>query len=269
MPRYEQVANDLRARIYAGEYEIGTTLPTYAELTELFGVGRGVISSALGLLEREGLIRVVKRAGIRVLDWRIQRRRISRGQSVMRDPYRGYVFPAASHAGEPWVMHGKAHRSYEPAPDRIAHLLGVEPGIAVLRRRRVTSPANEPPFQIVDTWLSPEAVRDAPMVAEASTGLGGYIDRLEEAGHGPISWTEHSRAKIPSREEAALLDISGESAALELTLIGTSAASGKAVDVTVRVIPADRAELVTELRRDDSAQWPVSPVTPRPEEGSG
>ncbi|MFF5639777.1 GntR family transcriptional regulator [Streptomyces sp. NPDC012825] len=262
MPRYEQVADDLRARIHAGEYAVGSKLPTYAELTETYGVGRGVISSALGVLEREGLIRVVKKAGIRVLNWRVQRRRIGRGQMVMRDPARGYVFPAASHAGEPWIVHGRAVRSYEPAPKRVASFLGVEPGIAVLRRRRVTSPADEPQFQIVDTWLSPEAVRDAPRVAEADTGPGGYIDRLEEAGHGPIEWTEHARARTPTDEEAALLDISPESTVLELYLVGKSPALGRAVDVTVRVIPADRVELVTELRRDESAQWPVAPVVP-------
>jgi GntR family transcriptional regulator len=262
MPRYEQVADDLRARIHAGEYEVGTNLPTYGELTEMFGVGRGVISSALGVLEREGLIRVVKRAGIRVLDWRVQRRRIGRGQTVMRDPARGYIFPAASHAGEPWIVHGKAVRSYEPVPDRVAQFLGIEPGIAVLRRRRVTSPASEPRFQIVDTWLSPEAVRDAPQAAEANTGPGGYIDRLEEAGHGPIEWTEHARARTPSNEEAALLDISPESVVLELVLVGKSPTLDRPVDVTVRVIPADRVELVTELRRDESARWPVAPVMP-------
>jgi len=267
MPRYEQVADDLRARIRAGEYAIGGNLPTYAQLTEIYGVGRGVISSALGLLEREGLIRVVKKAGIRVLDWSIERRRIGRGQTVMRDPARGYVFPAASHAGEPWVVHGRAVRSYEPVPERVASLLGIEPGIATLRRRRVTSPADEPRFQIVDTWLSPEAVRDAPRAADADTGPGGYIDRLEEAGHGPIQWTEHARARTPSDEEAGLLDISPESAVLELVLVGMSPTLGRPVDVTVRVIPADRVELVTELRRDESAQWPVEPVTPRPETG--
>ncbi|MDF4254715.1 GntR family transcriptional regulator [Streptomyces sp. WMMB303] len=263
MPRYEEVADDLRRRIHSGEYGVGATLPTYADLTATYSVGRGVISSALGVLEREGLIRVVKRAGIRVLNWQIERRRIGRGQAVMRDPARGYVFPAASHAGEPWATHGRPFRSYEPVPDRVAALLDVEPGIAVLRRRRVTSPADEPPFQIVDTWLSPIAVRDAPQVAEANTGPGGYIDRLEESGHGPLSWREHARGRTPTSEEARLLDISPETTVLELTLVGTSHSLGRPVDVTVRVIPADRVELVTELHRDESAQWPVTPVTPQ------
>lgn len=268
MSRYEQVADDLRARIHSGEYAIGANLPTYEELTATHGVGRGVISSALRLMEREGLVRVAKRAGIRVLDWRIERRRIRRGQTVMRDLQRGYVFPSASRPDEPWQTHGTPRRSYEPAPPRVAALLGIEPGIAVLRRRRVTSPTGEPAFQLVDTWLSAEAVRDAPRIAQPNTGPGGYLDRLEEAGYGPLSWTEHTRARVPDREEAALLDISEESCVLELLLVGTSPSADRPVEVTIRVVPADRVELVTQLRRDESAQWPVQPTNPDPAGGS-
>ncbi|MFJ4418860.1 GntR family transcriptional regulator [Streptomyces sp. NPDC088925] len=264
MPRYEQVADDLRTRIHEGEYAIGSKLPTYAELTTTYGVGRGVIASALTVLEREGLVRIVKKAGIRVLDWRVQRRRISRGQLIFRDPRRGYVGPAAASPDEPWDTHGKPVTSYEPVPERIAELLGVEAGIAVLRRRRVTSPAGEPPFQVVDTWLSAEAVRDAPKAAAAQTGPGGYLDRLEESGHGPLTWTEYGRGRLATREEASLLDVSADAPVFELVWTGRSAQTERIIEVTSRVIPADRVELVSELRRDESATWPVEPVTPRP-----
>ncbi|MFF3558401.1 GntR family transcriptional regulator [Streptomyces tsukubensis] len=265
MARYEEVADDLRERIRNGEYEIGGTLPKYEALTATYGVGRGVVSTALAVLEREGYIRPIKRKGIVVLDWRIERRRIARGQVVTRNTEGvGYVFPAASHPGERWAPHGRPFREYAPAPERVAELLGVEAGIATLRRRRVMSPVGEPPFQLVDTWLSAEAVRDAPQTAEASTGPGGYIDRLEEAGHGPISWTEYIRTRMPSREEAQLLEISAEMPILETVILGKSAKTGKTIEVTVRVIPSDRVELVSELRRDKSAGWPTSPVTPKP-----
>ncbi|MFE0382335.1 GntR family transcriptional regulator [Streptomyces inhibens] len=260
MPRYEDVAADLRQRIHDGQYEIGGTLPRYEELTATYGVGRGVISSAIAVLEREGLVRPVKRAGLQVLDWRRERRRIARGQLVTRDPVRGYVFPAASRADEPWQVHGRPSRSYEPAPARVAELLSVDAGIPLLRRRRVTSPENESPFQLVDTWISPEGVRDAPQVAEISTGPGGYIDRLEEAGHGPISWHEYTRVRMPEREESQLLEISSELPVLELALSGVSAKTDRTIEVTIRVIPSDRVELVSELRRAKSAAWPTTPV---------
>lgn len=262
MPRYEEVADDLRQRIQAGEYAIGGTLPKYEQLTATYGVGRGVVSAALAVLEREGLVRPVKRTGIVVLDWRRERRRIARGQLITRDPRRSYIFPAASRPDEKWEAHGRPIREYVPAPPHVAELLGVEAGIATLRRRRVTSPAGEPPFQLVDTWLSQEAVRDAPKIAEASTGPGGYIDRLEESGHGPMSWTEYAYPRMPNREEAQLLEISEEMPILQTTIHGKSARDNRIIEVTIRVIPADRVELVTELRRDKSARWPVQPIAP-------
>ncbi|MFH9090934.1 GntR family transcriptional regulator [Streptomyces sp. NPDC017673] len=264
MARYEEVAADLRSRIRGGEYEVGGTLPRYEDLTAMYGVGRGVISAALAVLEREGLVRPIKRRGIVVLDWRIERRRIARGQVVTRNPRAGYVFPAASRPDERWVPHGRPFRERLPAPERVAELMGIEAGTETLRRRRVTSPAGEPPFQVVDTWLSEEAIRDAPQIAEASTGPGGYLDRLEEAGHGPISWTEFIRTRMPSREEAQLLEISEEMPVLETAIVGKSAKDGATIEVTIRAIPGDRVELVSELRRDKSASWPTDPVSPTP-----
>ncbi|MGK4909696.1 GntR family transcriptional regulator [Streptomyces albus] len=261
MSRYEEVARVLRERIENGEYQAGGTLPRYEELTQEFSAGRGVIAGAIAVLEREGLVRPVKRRGIVVLE-RLERRRIQRGHLIMRDPQRGYVFPAATHPGEPWDVHGRPVREYVPASDRAAELLGVPPGTPTLRRRRITSPAGEPPFQLVDTWLSAEAVRDAPRVGDASTGPGGYLDRLEEAGHGPIHWTEYTRTRMPNRDECAALEISPEMPVLETAIVGTSAQTSNVLEVTVRAIPADRVELVTELRRADSASWPTEPVQP-------
>ncbi|WP_164494037.1 GntR family transcriptional regulator [Streptomyces sp. ADI98-10] len=258
--RYEEVADDLREQIRAGQYEVGGTLPRYEDLTATYGVGRGVISSAIAVLEREGLVRPVKRRGLVVLDWTRERRRITRGLLVSRDPARGYVFPAASRPDEPWQVHGRPARAYVPAPPRVAELLGVDQGLPVLRRRRVTSPEGEVPFQLVDTWISPEAVRDAPKVAEPTTGPGGYIDRLEESGHGPISWREYTRARSPEREEYQLLEISPEMPVFEMALLGTSAKTGRIIDVTIRVIPSDRVEMASEMRRSKSAAWPTEPV---------
>jgi GntR family transcriptional regulator len=151
----------------------------------------------------------------------------------------------------------------QPAPVPVAEAFGVEVGSEVLRRRRVMSPEGEVPFQLVDTWISPDGVADAPQVAEISTGPGGYLDRLEEAGHGPISWTETIRARMPTAEEARLLNIPAALPVLETIIIGTSARTQRPIEVTMRVIPSDRVELVSDLRRAASAAWP------RQSEGEG
>jgi DNA-binding GntR family transcriptional regulator len=260
--RYPEIAADLRSRIEAGQYPPGSKLPGYAELTEIYGVGRGVLQLALNVLESEGLITVVKKRGILVRN-RAGRRRAKRGQLVTRSALVGYVFPAATGPDERWGPHGQPRAGLAPVPASVAELLGLTASAEVLRRRRVTSPVGESPFQLADTWIHPDAVADAPQVAEPSTGPGGFIDRLEEAGHGPMSWQEITRVRMPDPEEARLLDMSNAMPVLELSRVGKSARTGQPIEVTVCVIPADRVEIVTDLRRGSSAQWPVNPIEPQ------
>lgn len=260
MPRYEIEADELRRRIRDGEFAVGETLPRVNELAAARGVSPQTIRNAFAELEREGIVRVVRGTGAIVQPATPPRRRIQRGVLVTRDPSRGYVFPAAAGPDEQWESHGTPVKSMVKAPAEVAERFAMEVGTGVLRRRRITSPAGQAPFQIVDTWISPEGVADAPQVAELSTGPGGYLDRLEEAGHGPVSWTETTRVRMPSKEEAKLLKISTSMPVFELVLEERSARTGEPVAVTVRVIPGDRVEMVAELRRAESAEWPVDPV---------
>lgn len=264
--RYQEIAADLRGRILSGEYPEGSRLPGYRELIPMYGAGRGTVRRALSELEAEGLVEISTKRGI-IVRVRAERRRIPRGTEIMRDPARGYVFPAAKSPDEPWTPVITPKRSWEPVPEDVAELLGVPAGTSVLRRRRVMRPGDasvidEPPFDITDTWIHPDAVAEAPQVAEIDTGPGGYLDRLEEAGHGPLRWTERIRARMPSNEEARLLRMPRTGMpVLELSRTGTSARTGSPLEVTVVLIPADRGEVILELRRGPSANWPVQPVT--------
>src|SRR4051794_17032487 len=53
---YEQVAEQLLARIGGGHLGVGEPLPSERELTESFGVGRSSIREALRMLESQGVI---------------------------------------------------------------------------------------------------------------------------------------------------------------------------------------------------------------------
>lgn len=263
--RYTEIADDLRERIRSGEYPPGAKLPGYRELIVTYSTSRDVIRRALATLETEGLIEIVKKAGIKVRE-QGGRRRLARTTRIMHNPAGvGYVFPSAQSAQERWVWPADTppRRSLEPIPPDVAELLGVEPGSEVVRRRRVMAPEGEPPFDIIDAWIHPDVVAEAPRVAEISTGPGGYLQRIEEAGHGPISWVERARARMPTGEEARLLKMPRTGMpVMELARVGTSARTGQPVEVSMVVIPADRIEIVAELQRGPSARWPVTPVPP-------
>jgi GntR family transcriptional regulator len=64
---------------------------------------------------------------------------------------------------------------------------------------------------------------------------------------------------MPSSEEAGLLEIAGRMPVLEIARVGTSGRTNRPIEVTVCVVPADRVEIVSRLRRDTSARWPRDP----------
>ncbi|MEV0324577.1 GntR family transcriptional regulator [Streptomyces sp. NPDC050658] len=225
--KWRVLADQLRAQIQDGTYPPGATLPQLKAYAADLGVHHETVRTAYKALEKEGLIRTIQRRGSVVLETPL-RRRIT-GDTVTRDPVRG-----------------RPTRASLAAPPEVTTALGLAPGAEALRIRRVTSPAGAPPFQLVDTWISPAAVEDSPRIADVATDLDDYAAQLEQAGHGPLDREETLRARMPDRSEAKLLEIATSIPVLESVIVGTSARTGRPVDVTVCLIPGDRVEIVKE-----------------------
>ena len=65
---YRRIADDLRARIAAGEYPRGERLPTYRQFAEEYRAGVTTVQKAVALLMAEGLIVGVQGAGLYVAE---------------------------------------------------------------------------------------------------------------------------------------------------------------------------------------------------------
>jgi len=55
-PLYRQLAEDLRARILAGEFPVSEPMPTEAQLSQRYRASRITVRHALALLDQEGLV---------------------------------------------------------------------------------------------------------------------------------------------------------------------------------------------------------------------
>ncbi|QKW17607.1 winged helix-turn-helix domain-containing protein [Verrucosispora sp. NA02020] len=63
-PRYQEIAEDLRRRLAAGEWPVGTTLPGISDLQEEYEVpGLNTIRQAQRMLADEGLLNPVQGRG--------------------------------------------------------------------------------------------------------------------------------------------------------------------------------------------------------------
>jgi GntR family transcriptional regulator len=255
--RYLDIASKIRERIEGGEWEPGARLPRLDDFAAEYGANRDTIGRAIGVLETQGYVWAVQGRGITVRYGTMRPRR-PRGDLVKRNEQAtGYSFPSAS-SQELWVRHGDAVNAPAQLDDpRIAKLLGVEPGTEVLRRFRVTGPASEAPFQINISWIHPR-VADIVVDVDANPAAGEWLYLIEQAGHWPIHWVEFHRARMPTKEEASLLEIPMSLPVLEIVRQGLSGADEKPVEVTEYVVASDRVETVHVLRRYGAAQdpWP-------------
>ena len=55
-PLHEQVADDIRRRVRAGEFEVGAKLPSLRDLRERYGVAEVTVHTAIRELQREGVV---------------------------------------------------------------------------------------------------------------------------------------------------------------------------------------------------------------------
>jgi GntR family transcriptional regulator len=263
--RYPEIADAIRARIEASEWEPGARLPRLDDFAKEYSANRDTVARAISALEVEGYVWAVQGRGITVRYGTMRPRR-PRGDLVKRNERAtGYSFPSAT-AQEHWIRHGDASSGPVRLEDeRVAQLLGVPPGTEVWRRFRVTGPPAEAPFQINISWIHPR-VADLVADVEANPAAGEWLYRIEKAGHWPIEWMEIHRARMPTKDEATLLEIPTSLPVLEIVRQGRSGGDQKPVEVTEYVIASDRVETVHLLRRDGAAKdpWPDDSETGDP-----
>lgn len=259
--RYEEIAEDLRRRITDGEWPTGATLPDYQALCQHYDTSRLTLQSAVDRLQTLGLIRPHRGKGLVVRDpgprWTV-----SRTGQVDRDSARGYILPFSPPPGEPWEAHEGPRLTRAAPPGDIAAHLGVPEDQELCRIRRCVGPQGQAPLVLHDVWLTLTAETDAPQAAQLPPGPGGHLDRIEQAGHGPLRWSLAETARLPTRTEARALEMPQAVPVHQVLAVGTSARSGLPLLVEASVIPADRLVTVSVLERTDRARWPVNPAAP-------
>ncbi|MCB5181493.1 GntR family transcriptional regulator [Streptomyces antimicrobicus] len=237
-----QISDDLRRRIEAGEYPVGSRLPTNAELMALHGVSKGTITKAIATLADDGLVFSSKRAGTIVRPRTQVRIPLSRyGQVLTPGGPRGPWEAATAAQGIDGEMRlVRVDRLQAPAD--LAALLGLAEGDDVVYRLRQALIRPDDVVQLQHAWY-PAAVAEAAGLDGDGKITGGVYGALVAAGHRPTVADETVTARVPTDEEATDLRISGRVWVLALQRI-TLDASGRPLEVLRAVAPADRLSLV-------------------------
>ncbi len=202
---YDQIANDLRSAILAGEYEptdqdpARDQLPGAAELGSRYGVSDKTAARAVQQLAAEGLVRA--RSGLRPVviprSQRPDRWPVNRRYARARESG-GLVFGGDMQGRE--VDKRTVKTGWTLMSEPVAALLGVDPRSRVWGRERE---------MLVDGRVAELSVSYFPENVAQGTDLmtpgpfppGGVVRVLENAGHSIVRTSNEMRARLASPEE--------------------------------------------------------------------
>lgn len=242
LPAYRQIADQLRGAITAGELPPGTKLPSERELSESYGVERGVVRQALATVQAWGLIVTQHGRGTFVRD-RPPVRRLARNRldDTRGRQWRGFYADLEDAGLSPQVQ---TEISRKPAPDHIADRLAITLGAEVVVRARLMGTVDEP-LLISTSYFPLDVIEKAPRLEQLDTGPGGMFTLLEEAGF-ELRQEEAVSARMPLPEEASLLRLGPATPILRI-LRTIYDQHDHPVEVCEMLLAADRQELVYHL----------------------
>jgi GntR family transcriptional regulator len=252
-PAYNQVAEQLRQRIYSGEFPPGAMLPSEAGLIKQYKVSRVTARGAIKELQTEGLIVTRQGKGSFVRDREPTRRLVARR-------YHGDADYAAKRISEPATSYGfdyaadreryRVDTSFREtrASPRVAELFGIPAKEAVLERRLIFY-IDDRPEQIITSYLLHATVRGTPVAdPDNEPWPGGAIGALATLGVTAVAVEESVRSRMPTPEEADTLRLATGVPVLVITR-RTLAENDRAVEVAADIVlPADR--VVIDYRMD-------------------
>lgn len=235
-PRWQRVANALRAEILDGTFPPGAELPTEKQLSDRFGFSRTTIRGALEALRAEGHVTSVRGRGSFVRERR-RLRRLTTELTGEGARWRGWNALMEREGLQPQVRTTVVRR---PCPPQVAEQLGLEPGETVVVRERVMGAAGEPPAQLADSYIPLWVAEQVPALERPDTGPGGMLERLRDAGF-RLSFEETISARAPTPTEVDTLRLAPGVPVLVVERL-TLDADNNVLDYQPRVIDASRIE---------------------------
>lgn len=236
-PPYRQIADQLRAAIYAQELPPGAQLPSERELVARFGTAPQTIRQALNLLKGEGLI--IGRPG--------------RGVFVREKPPLVHRLEAARR----FVTTAREQaRSAEarllgvatvPASPEVAERLKLAPEAPVVIRRYLLL-LDEEPFQLSESHF-PAHLAEGTTIASPDNVTPGAMDRDLKERHAlePARYVDELTVRMPVSDEVKVLRLL-PGTALATVLRTYFDPSGTPFEIARYTFPGDKITLVYEGR---------------------
>jgi len=236
-PKYQRIAEALRASVRSGHYPPGSRIPTEASLAEEFDVSVPTVRQAIAVLRAEGLLMSRHGVGTFVRDLHRLRRRsrdrygIARSRPGLLSDNLRHEITFAGRAG---------------APADIAEIMGIAPGTEViLRRRALFSRRSGEIEEIGASWLPVEIAGGTYLEEPAVVpkALFRCVEELTGRTYGRA--TDRWVARLPTPGEILALKLPTGAAVLHVVHTARDE-RGTVVEVSESIWPADRIEIIDD-----------------------
>lgn len=230
-PKYVQVVEMIKDGIRSGRYPLGAKLPSETELIRSFDCSRQVVIRAYQILEQDGWVR-----------GEMGRGRIVLAAPEGRDESPGVERLHQGETGEADVAVKLLAVGPVKAPARAAHALRIKPGSPVVARQRLTVSSQIGPIELSTTYVAAELAHGSDVGADTPLA-DGVMAHLRSRKR--VAWEraeETIAARLPSTEEAELLEIGPRDALLTLLVVAYDRDERPRLVIDV-LIPANRQVL--------------------------
>jgi DNA-binding GntR family transcriptional regulator len=192
-----QVADNLRARLFAGEWDAGHRLPTEGDLALEYGVSRATIRAALQQLEAQGLTKTKHGMGTYASPYFAAIKAGLQELRSMNETIRDH----GMEPGVEWHL-----REFRPATEAEAKALDVAPGTSVLATERAILADGKPiafsyeavPARLLPKDLDPTTIPDSMFALLDQVGAPPRTSVAEiHAATGPeIGWGDRDPGTV-------------------------------------------------------------------------
>src|SRR5436190_3447088 len=235
---HRQIAAQLRARIHRGEWGPGERLPSIPAIATAYGVAKQTVQRTIDQLRIEGLLITRPGSGTFVRGTRRRLNRLSRGRY---GPQRGYHTDLAARYRQHLVSVGRS-----PAPAEVAEAFGLAAGADLVARRHLVR-TGDSPVEVGASWFRPGDVAGTVIERTDVFDRPLYQEVEEATGRRYATATDHLSARLPTREEAEVLQIRPDTPVLVLLHVGYDAGH-RPIEVAQATWPGPNTTLTEQYR---------------------
>ena len=235
---HRQIAAELRAQIRRGDWGPGERLPSIPALAGMYGVAKQTVQRTIDQLRIEGILITKPGSGTFVRGTRRKLNRLSRGRYGI---HRGYHADLAARYRQQLIEVG-----YQAAPGEVAEAFGLSAGTGLLARRHLVR-TQDAPVEVGASWLLPRDAKGTGLERMEAFGRPLYQEVEEVTGRRYTTATDQVTARLPTREEAEILQIRPDTPVLHL-LHTAFDQHHRAIEVAVATWPGPMTALTEEYR---------------------